>query len=458
MTPYFVGTRRAACTLAAGLALTLASTLPSLAAARIQHLISPGGIEAWFVRDTTLPLIAMEFAFAGGTAQDPAKKSGVANLVADLLDEGAGELDSKAYHERLDRGAIEQSFSAGYDALHGSMRMLRDDKEEAFDLLRMALTSPRFDPADIERVRSQVIAGLRRDSTHPTSIANRKLFEIAFGSHPYGHHANGTLESVPTITVADIKDYVGRVVAKDTLKIAVVGDIEPATLAKLLDQTFGGLPARANLTPTPDIEVASSPQRALVPLDLPQTVIAFGGPGVKRSDPRFMAAYIVNHILGGNGLSSRLFYEVREKRGLAYSIYETLLWMEHSAMFVGNTGTSADRASETIDALENEIRRIAEHGPTQKELDEAKSYLKGSQMLPLASSTQLAEVLLQYQVDKLPIDYIEKRSAIIDAVTLDDAREAAERLWSHGLLTVVVGRTLQAVTESAAAAPLTARD
>ena len=258
--------------------------------------------------------------------------------------------------------------------------------------------------------------------------------------------------------MADIKDYVGRVIAKDTLKIAVVGDIEPAMLAKLLDQTFGALPARANLTPTPDIEVASSPQRAFIPLDLPQTVIAFGGAGVKRSDPRFMAAYIVNHILGGNGLSSRLFYEVRERRGLAYSIYETLLWMEHSAVFVGNTGTSADRASETIDALENEIRRIAEHGPTQKELDEAKSYLKGSQMLPLASSTQLAEVLLQYQVDKLPIDYIEKRSAIIDAVTLDDAREAAKRLWSHGLLTVVVGRTSQAVTQSAAATPLTARD
>ena len=438
--------------------LTISFATPSLAATKIQHLISPGGIEAWFVQDATVPLIAMEYAFGGGAAQDPADKPGVANMVASLIDEGSGDLDSKTFHERLDRRAIELSFSSTRDYFRGSLRMLKDNKDEAFDLLHMALTSPHFDATDVERIRSQIVSGLRRDTTNPNALAGRKFLEIAYGDHPYGRQASGTLESIPTITVADMKDYVRRVIAKDTLKIAVVGDVDPATLGKLLDQTFGGLPAKASLTPVPDIVAAKPPQRAFVPLDVPQTVISFGGPGIMRHDPNFMAAYVVNHIIGGGGLSSRLYHEVREKRGLAYSVYQTLLWMDQSALFIGNTGTRADRAGETLDAVEKEIRRMAEEGPTQQELDEAKSYLKGSQMLQLDTSSKLASGLLQYQLDRLPIDYLEKRNAIVDAVTLADAKAVAKRLWGQGLLTVIVGRAPQAAAEPAAATPPTKAD
>jgi zinc protease len=445
--------RRIALTVVACLATVSLASSPSHAAAKIQHLTSPGGIQAWFVQDATVPLIAMEYAFGGGATQDPADKPGVGNMVADLLDEGSGDLDSKTFHERLDRRAIELSFSSTRDAFRGSLRMLRDNKDEAFDLLRMALTSPHFEGADVERIRAQVLSGLRRDTSNPTALASRKFLEVTFGGHPYGRQANGTLESVPKIDVADMKDYVRRVLAKDTLRIAVVGDIDPGTLGKLLDQTFGGLPAKANLTPVADIDAAKPPRREFIPLDVPQTVVTFGGPGIKRHDPNFMAGYVVNHILGGGGLSSRLYHEVREKRGLAYSVYESLLWMDHSAVFVGNTGTRADRAGETVEAINKEIRRMAEDGPTQKELDEAKSYLKGSQMLALDTSSKLASALLQYQLDKLPIDYIEKRNAIVDAVTLDDAKKAAQRLWGQGLLTVIVGRAPQAAAQPAAATP-----
>jgi zinc protease len=440
--------------IAAIVVLFAAALLPasaSHAAAKIQHLISPGGIEAWFVQDATVPLIAMEYAFAGGASQDPADKPGVGNLVADLLDEGSADFDSKTYHERLERRAIELSFNVSRDNFRGSLRMLRDNKEEAFELLRMALTSPHFDKDDIERIRSQVMSDLRRETASPSSLAGRKFLELAFGSHPYGHPASGTLDSVPTVTVDDLKDYTHRVIAKNTLKIAVVGDIDPGTLGKLLDLTFGGLPARASLVPVPDVVAAKPPQRAFVPLDVPQTVITFGGPGITRHDPNFMAAYVVNQVLGGSGLSSRLYHEVREKRGLAYSIYGALAWMDHSALFIGNTGTRADRAGDTVNAIEHEVRRIAEEGPTEAELDEAKSYLKGSQMLQLDTSAKLAQALLQYQLDKMPIDYIEKRNALIDAVMLDDAKKAAQRLWGQGLLTVVVGRAPQAAAQPSAA-------
>jgi zinc protease len=438
---------------AACLAMTVLTSAPARAAAKIQHLISPGGIEAWFVQDATVPIVAMEFAMSGGAAQDPDGKSGVANMVADLIDEGSGDLDSRTFHERLERRAIELSFSVSRDFFRGSLRMLKDDKDEAFDLLRMSLSSPHFDSADVERIRTQILSGLKRETSNPSALASRKFLELAYGDHPYGRAANGNLQSVPRITVADLKDYVGRVLTREKLKIAVVGDIDAASLGRLLDQTFGGLPARSSLAPVPDIEAAQPPQRAFIPLDVPQTVVTFGGPGIKRSDPDFMPAFVVNHILGGGSLSSRLYREVREKRGLAYSVYESLLWMDHSAMFVGNTGTRADRAGETVDAVTREVRRIAEEGPTQQELDEAKSYLKGSRMLSLDTSGKLAGALLQYQLDHLPIDYIERRNALVDAVTLEDARKAAQRLWGHGLLTVVVGRASQTATQPAIVTP-----
>lgn len=444
---------RLALALAACLAMTLLASGPSQAAAKIQRLVSPGGIVAWFVQDATVPLIAMEYAFSGGAAQDSAGKSGVGSMVANLLDEGSGDLDSKTFHERLDRRAIELSFSSTRDYFRGSLRMLKDHKDEAFDLLRMALTSPHFASADNERVRAQILSGLRRDTSNPTALASRKFLEVAFGDHPYSRQSNGTLESVPKIDVADMKDYVGRVLAKDTLRIAAVGDIDPVAFGQLLDKTFGALPAKASLTAVADVESAKPPQRAFIPLDVPQTVVTFGGPGMKRHDPDFMAGYVVNHILGGGGLSSRLYKEVREKRGLAYSVSQSLLWMDRSAIFIGSTGTRADRAGETVDAVNKEIRRMAEDGPTQQELDEGKSYLKGSQMLSLDTSSKLASALLQYQLDKLPIDYIEKRNAIVDAVTLDDAKKAARRLWGQGLLTVIVGRAPQAAAQPAAATP-----
>src|SRR5258705_3294665 len=274
------GAQRFASIVTACVALTAFAASPSHAAAKIQRLVSPGGIKAWFVQDATVPLIAMEYAFSGGAAQDPEGKSGVGNMVAGLLDEGSGDLDSKTFHERLERRAIELSFSSTRDTFRGSLRMLKDNKDEAFDLLHLALTSPHFDATDVERIRAQVLSGLRRDTTNPTSLASRKFLEVAFGDHPYGRNGNSTLDSLPQIDVPDMKDYVRRVIAKDTLRIAVVGDVDADTLGKLLDKTFGGLPAKASLTAIADVQAAKPPQRAFIPLDVPQTVVTFGGAGI----------------------------------------------------------------------------------------------------------------------------------------------------------------------------------
>lgn len=410
-------------------------------AIRIERIVSPAGIEAWLVREPSVPLIAMDFAFLGGANADPAERPGVGNMLASLLDEGAGDLDSRAFQRQLQELAVQLSFSAGRDHFRGSLRTLTQNRDRAFELLKLALTSPRLDDGDAERIRSQILSHLRRQTTNPNDIANRRWWQAAFPQHPYGRPIEGTLESAPQITVADLKSYVRQVFARSTLKVTIVGDIDAESAKTLLDSVFGSLPATPELKPVPDAKPQNLGQRIVVELDVPQTVLVFGGLGVARKDPDFYAAYIVNHILGGGPFSSRLYREVREKRGLAYSVHTGLHWLKHAALFIGATATRAERASDTLQVVEQEIKRLAEAGPTAEELEKAKSYLKGSYALGFDTSSKISGMLLQIQLDELGIDYIEKRSALIDAVSLDDAKRVAKRLLDGELLVAVVGRS-----------------
>lgn len=413
----------------------------------IERVISPGGLEAWLVRQETVPVISLEFAFAGGASQDPADKSGVANMVSALLDEGAGELDSRAFHERLEGKAIELRFRAGRDYFNGSLRTLHENRDDAAELLRLSLTAPRFETKDVERIRGQVLSGLQRDSTSPNAIASRRWWAAAFPGHPYGREVYGSLESVPGIGIDDLRAYVKRVLARDGLKIAIVGNLDAADAGALIDRMFGSLPAKADLQPVPMVNPRGIGQRIVVDLDVPQTVITFGRRGVFRQDPDFMAAYILDHILGGGSFSSRLYTEIREKRGLAYSINDNLVWLKATALMIGGTATRADRTAEALTVIESEIKRMADTGPTEEELAKAKSYLKGAYALNLDTSNKIAGALLQIQLDGLGIDYIDRRGALIDAVTLEDAKRVAQRLLKSGMLVTVVGRP-QGVTSN----------
>ena len=424
--------------LAAAIALALAA--PANAASKIEPIVSPGGIKAWLVREPSVPMVALDFAFGGGANADPADKPGVGNMVSSLLDEGAGEFDARAFQERLEERAIQINFSSGRDHFRGSLVTLSANLDEATNLLHLALTAPRFDAAPIERIRGQVLATLRRGTTSPNDISNRQWWAAAFPGHPYGRPNNGTLESVPQISADDLKAYVARVFARGELTIGIVGDIDAARAGRLLDQVFGGLPARTSLPPVADMAMRGLGTRIVVDLDVPQTVIQFGSPGLARKDPDFFIAYVVNHILGGGSHTSRLYREVREARGLAYGVRTGLLWFNHGAVLSGSTATRGDRAREALALIEQEIRRLAEDGPTQEELDKAKAYLKGAYAIAFDTSTKIAGQLVQNQLDELGIDYPERRGAMIDAVTLTDAKRVARRLLDQGLLVSVVGR------------------
>jgi zinc protease len=419
---------------------------PAAHATRIERVVSPGGIEAWVVHEPS-PLIALEFAFIGGSEQDPPDKPGVAYLAASVWDDGAGDLDAKAFHSKLEDKSIGLSFNAGRDHVRGSLRTLTVNRDEAFEYLRLALTAPRFDTDAVERARGQLVSRLQRATTSPNDIASRIWWQAAFPDHPYGRPVTGTPESVARISIDDLKSYTKRVLARGKLKVAIVGDIDAADVGALLDRTFGALPAEPELTPVPDVLMQGLGRRIVVPMEVPQAVVTFGTRGIARSDPDFMAAYIVNHILGGGAFSSRLYQEVREKRGLAYGVSDSLTWFDHTAVLVGGTATRSAVTGEAIGIIEQEIRRLADAGPVEQEVADAKSYLEGSYALGLDTSAKVAGQLVQMQLDHLGIDYIDRRSSMIEAVTLADTKRVAKRLLDSGLLVTVVGEP-QGVTST----------
>jgi zinc protease len=428
----------AACALV-GASLLLAATAPACAT-QIDRVVSPGGIEFWLVKEPTVPLIAMDFAFLGGTTQDPDDKPGVASMVAGTIDEGSGDLPSRAFHEALEEKAIELSFTATRDYFSGQLRTLVENKDTAFELMRTSINAPRIDPPDLERIRGEVYAILRRESTSPNDIASERWWATAFAGHPYARPVRGTPDSVKSITADDMRAYMKRVFARDHLKVGIVGNVDAATAGALVDKVFGALPAQADLRPIPNVAPQDLGHVVKVDLDVPQSVLLIGGGGIARKDPDFIPAFLVNEILGGNALSSRLGTEVRVKRGLAYGIYSSIAALQHTSLFMTSTATRSEAADETLAIATQEIRRMAEAGPTDEELAKTKSYLKGSFPLRFDTSTKIAAQLVAMQADDLGIDYIDKRNGLVDAVTPADAKRVAKRLLDGDMLVAVVGR------------------
>jgi zinc protease len=420
--------------------LALLWVLLALAPARaveVQSVTSPGGLEAWLVEDHSIPVISVEIAFRGGAALDPDGKEGLAVMASSLIDEGAGDLGSQAFQGRLEDLSIELSFDATLDAFEGTLRTLTVNRDAAFEMLRLALTAPRFDDEPVARIRSQIQARLARRANDPDDIAWRTFHRLVYPQHPYGRPSDGTFESVARITRDDLAAFVAERFAKDALVIGVAGDITPAELARLLDETFGRLPRKASGTGIGEAEAKGAGDVVVVQQDVPQTAIILGHQGIRRNDPDYYAAYVVNFVLGGGGFSSRLFEEVREKRGLAYSVYAYLSPYDHGALVVGGVGTENGRAGQSLDLIRAEWRRIAEDGLSEEDLVHAKRYLTGSFPLRLTSTKDIADMLVGMQLEHLGIDYLDRRNDYIEAVTLEDAKRVAKRLYDADALAVV---------------------
>ncbi len=422
------------------IALFNLTAFPRLAdAVEIQEVSSPSGIKAYLVENYTSPIITVSFSFAGGTTQDPQGKEGITHLLSTMLDEGAGSIDGPNFQAQTENLGMEIRFSAERDYFTGTMQTLSENSVESFELLRLALSQPRFDTASMERMRQAILKGLKRRQSSPRAIASIALRKSLFKDHPYGRPKRGTIESVGQLSRDDLSDIHRRLLVKKGLVIGVVGAINKQELGTIIDVVFGSLPAESDLDHIAEAKLEFG-SKIRKDMDIKQSIVSLALPGMRRSDPDFFAAYLANHILGGGSFSSRLYEEVREKRGLAYSIYSYIATYSHAAFTLVGTSTDPKRADEAIEIIRSELRRMAETGPDAQELQAAKKYIIGSYAIRnLDTSIKVAGVLVAIQQVDLGIDYIDRREDIINSVTLEDVKRAAAKLLRHEPTLVEVG-------------------
>lgn len=407
----------------------------------IKEVTSPGGIKAWLVEEKSIPLIAMNFSFRGGSVLDPKDKDGVSEFLTGMLDEGAGTLSSAEFQKRRDALAFRMSFDSGKDFFEGSFQALSRNRNESFDLLHLAITEPRFDPQPLERVRQQFLLNVKEKDEDPQKQAFSAWMDMALPDDPYARDGSGTEQTIGAISAADLRAAHSRIFTRAKLQVAVVGDIDAVELGPLLDKVFGGLPLNSEPVAVPEAKVTQTQRLNIVPHDMPQSVIVFGHEGPLRNDPDFIPAYVMSEILGGGGLSSRLTEEIREKRGLTYGVGLGLSPMNRAGLYVGSLQTSNAKVGESLELVREVMARMAAEGPTQQELDEAKTFLTGSYALRFSSNAAIANQLLALQQQGLGIDYVSRRNGLIEAVTIDQVKAQAKRLLHPDRLIVsIVGK------------------
>jgi zinc protease len=408
------------------------------AALDVKVVKSPKGITAWLVVDRTAPVLHMAFAFRPGALRDPVGKEGLTNLMTVLLDEGAGDLDSLAFQRRMEELALTWRVNAGRDTIHGSVRTLTRHQNEVFKLVGLALTKPRFDAEPIERARAQLRAFLRRELTDPNTIAYRTWMKGMYPEHPYGRTVDGTPETIAKLTRDDLVAQFRAAFARDNLVLGVVGNISAEELAPLLDVAFGDLPEKAAPIEIGEVTPRATGAISVQRMSIPQSVVMFGHGALKRDDKEFYAAIVMNHILGGGTFSSRLYTEVREKRGLAYSVYSFLNPFEKGPLYMGQVSTENARVKESIDIIRAEWKRMAGGEVTVEEVNSAKTYITGSYALRFASASDISRMLVNTQIDGNGPDYFDKRNGFIQIVSLDDVKRVAARLLQADKLTFFV--------------------
>ncbi len=420
------------------------------AADQVQRVVSPNGIEIWLVEDHRLPLLSLAFAFRGGMSLDPPEKAGLAHFVSGVLDEGAGPRDSQAFQKTLADNAIELSFAADRDQFEGSVKTLTAHRDLAAELLHDGLTSPHLEARDVDRVRDQILAQIKRNLADPEWVTQRAFNNTVFQGHPYGQPGYGTLDTVPKIVPDDLRAYVKDHFGRDQLLVTATGDIDAAALGTMVDRVFGDLPARAAPFTVPDVQPEGVGKVYVVDKPIPESVLLLGAAGIKREDPDWYAAEVMNYTLGGGGFNSRLMEEVRAKRALTYGISSSLVPYQHSSLLIISGSTKNEDAGQALDLVDKELTRMAAGGVTPDELRDAKIYLTGSIPLDMTSTMGVAEMLLNLRIGHRPIDFLKTFGAHMDAVTQEDVARVANRLLPPaGFAEVILGKP-EGVTATAA--------
>jgi zinc protease len=424
--------------LASTFGLTLAS--PALAAVEITDVTSPAGIKAWLVESHDIPFTSLHIRFQGGSSLDAPGKRGAISLMTYTLEEGAAEMDSQAFAEAREGLAASFSFSVDADGVDIQAQFLTENRDQAVELLRKALQEPRFDQAALDRVKGQMLSNIRANAKDPDDLASKALWALAYPDHPYGSSGDGTEESVTALTRDDILAAHKGVLARDRVLVGAAGDITPDDLGRLVDTLLAALPATG--APMPGTATHSlKPGVTVIDFPGPQSSVLFAQGGIRQSDPDYFAAMIVNEVLGGGGFSSRLMDEVREKRGLTYGVGTSNVVNDHAEMIIGHAAVANANVAQAMEVIRAEWARIAKDGITEQELQDTKTYMTGAYPLRFDGNEALSTIMVGMQSLGLTPDYPKTRNEKVEAVTMEDVKRVAAKLFREGdLRFVVVGQ------------------
>lgn len=407
---------------------------------KVVEIVSPKGIKAYLFKETTNPIVSVNFLFKNaGIASDDQNESGISNMVAALLTEGAGNYDSQSFKEQLESRAIGMSFSSGKDDFTGSLVTTKEHLKTALTLLKSVLEAPRFDEADIKIAKARMLEVLKRQKEQPTQVLALDFAKFLYGEHPYSRNPAGDAKVIANLSRQQLQNFVKDNFNRNNLVVGIAGDINEIEAKVFLDEVFGNLPeyGRLNFVRNADINFDGRSKDIKHPAG--QNIAAIAAKGAARKDEDFYPLFIANHIFGGSGLSSRLSQAIREKEGLTYSIYSYLSLADKAPLLNAGFSSTPDNFAKVVEMFNQEWLKFGEKGASQKELDKAKNYLISSYNLRFAGIDNISEMLVYMQKDNLGLDFLQKRNDYVRQVSLEDVNKAAKKFFNKQIVAENIG-------------------
>lgn len=398
------------------------------------------GLVLMVVERHNLPVVKVSIGIDAGNLHEPAEKAGLANLTASLLTEGTKNRTAQEISEEIEFVGGDVGASGGDDYISASLSILKKDVDLGFELLADIILNPVFPEDEFEKKRERIKAGLKAQEEDPGFVASKNFQKALFGDHPYGRLVTGTAETLDRIRRNDLRDFHAQYYVPNNAVMAVVGDISSDEVEKLIEKHFvSWMKKDLNKNVLPPLDTAKEKKTITVDKDLTQATVILGHVGVSRSDPDYYKLSVMNYILGSGGFASRLMQNIREDRGLVYSIYSHFSADKYGGSFQVVLQTKNESANEAIEEVLKEIRRIRTAPVSDAELSDAQSFLTGSFPMRIETSSRIAGFLVAVEYYGLGVDYIDNYPGFINNITKADVLEAAKKyLDPENFILVVV--------------------
>jgi len=411
------------------------------AAPDIQHWQSSQGARVYYVNAPGLPIVDLQVSFDAGSARD-GQLSGLSSLTNHMLAMGAGGLTATQMAQHFEGVGAEFSNDSDRDMAWLKLRSLSQSKwlDPALDTLALVLTKPNFKLQDFEREKKRYLSSLKREKQDPGSVASRAFYKAVYGEHPYANMPNGTEETLKAIKPADLRKFFGEFYVAKNATVAIVGDLDRKAAEALVNKLLKQLPVGEEAAPLPKVAELKAAKVIRIQHPSSQTHVLMGHPGTYRGDPDYFTTYLGNHALGGSGLVSRLSDEVREKRGLSYSVYSYFLPNARKGIFQVGMQTKNDQVDQAIKVMRQTIEKYVSKGMTGKELDDSRKNITGGFPLRIDSNKKILGYLAMIGFHQLPLSYLDDFNKNIEAITLKQVHETLRRrIHPEKMVTVIVG-------------------